>query len=95
MKPRRYEKVTTISTGHVSWYVYEEGTFDPIAQFVREADAISCVATPWLIDALDNIVGPGAQRVDYCDTAEHDNYSDCVWCEARSALRKAGVRTLE
>jgi hypothetical protein len=39
-----------------------------------------------LRDALDNIVGPGAQHERTCDAAEHDEDGPCIWCAARHAL---------
>ncbi len=39
--------------------------------------------------ALDNIVGAGAQHEHTCDRAEHDDDSECIWCEARAALHAA------
>lgn len=52
-----------------------------------------------LLNALENLVGPGAQHEHTCDRAEHDEDSACIYCEARTALatvqerqkRKAGT----
>ena len=40
-----------------------------------------------LAAALDSLVGPGAQLEHYCDESEHDDDSECIFCEARAALR--------
>lgn len=42
-----------------------------------------------LVNALENIVGAGAQHEHTCDKAEHDQDSGCIWCDAREALRLA------
>jgi transcriptional regulator with XRE-family HTH domain len=39
-----------------------------------------------LFEALDNIVGMGAQHETTCDRAEHTEGTQCIWCEARSTL---------
>jgi hypothetical protein len=46
-------------------------------------------AAPSIFEALDNIVGSGAQHEHTCDKAEHDEQSGCIYCEARSVLAGA------
>jgi hypothetical protein len=42
-----------------------------------------------LVAALDNLCGEGAQFEHACDAAEHDYEGNCIWCEARVALKNA------
>lgn len=52
------------------------------------ANARLIAEAPAMADALSNIVGEGAQMHDYCDRAEHDADSQCIWCEARAILAR-------
>lgn len=59
-----------------------------------ETETRECRPNARLINALDDIVGPGAQCEDTCDLAEHSGNSLCIWCEAREALMEVRrVRT--